>query len=171
MSEEKAEIEVVIKCKDTEAKFSGDVNKVTREVIKFLTEIYPSLEVASKLSIVKDLDEVAEKLEDIIAVTPEGPVLLARSKVSDKDAIGLYLVAAYTGYRLGKLNKDTLPMADLIKLIGRPPGTVAGRLSELVSELLVDRIGKGEYKITTLGIKHFTENVIPKIKKAEGEKK
>lgn len=171
MSEEKAEIEVVIKCKDTEAKFSGDIDKVTRKIITFLTGIYPSLEIASRLSIAPDLDKIAKALEDIGAVTPEGPVLLsARGKVRDKEAVGLYLLIAYTGYRLGKLNKDTLPMADLIKLTGRPPGTIAGRLSELVSELLVDRIGKGEYRITTLGIKYFIENVIPKIKKHEEEK-
>lgn len=166
MSEEKAEIEAVIKCKNTEAKFSGDVEKVTKEIITFLTGIYPSLEIASRLSIATDLDELARALQDIGAITPEGPVLLVRSKVSDKYAIGLYLLITYTGYRLGKLNKDTLPMADLIKLTGRPLGTVAGRLSELVSELLVDRIGKGEYKITTLGINHFIEKVIPKIKKS-----
>jgi len=57
-----------------------------------------------------------------------------------------------------------LLIGDLIGATKRSAGTVAGRLSEMCSEGLVDRIGKGEYKATTYGLDYFMKNIIPSIK-------
>jgi predicted transcriptional regulator len=57
-------------------------------------------------------------------------------------------------------------MADLLDKTGKPAGTVAGRLSELVSELYVERVGRGKYRITAYGVKEFMEEVLPKLEGA-----
>ena len=79
----------------------------------------------------------------------------------------LHLVKAYVSYRIGKADKDSLSMAELLTLTETKPGTAAARLSEVVSQGQVDRVGRGEYRITTLGIKGFLEETLPRLKALE----
>jgi predicted transcriptional regulator len=41
-------------------------------------------------------------------------------------------------------------------------GTIAGRLSELVREQLIERIGKGSYRLTTMGQRIVIQTLMPK---------
>jgi len=59
--------------------------------------------------------------------------------------------------------------ADLIVATKKSAGTVAGRLSELCGESLAERKGKGEYRVTTLGMHLFREQVLPKLKAGVGK--
>ena len=68
----------------------------------------------------------------------------------------------------GKSEGDTVQASSLIAATKRSGGTVAGRLSELCAESLAERKGKGEYRITTLGLSIFQEQVLPKLKKNQG---
>jgi predicted transcriptional regulator len=65
---------------------------------------------------------------------------------------------------LGKSDKDLVQSAELIAATKKTAGTVAGRLSELCGESLAERKGKGEYRITTLGLHVFREQILPKLR-------
>ena len=93
------------------------------------------------------------------------------SKLSIRELIALHLVRVYVGQTLGKYGKDSMSVDELLTTIGGRIGAMAGRLSEMVDEGLVARIGRGEYKITTFGIKQFTETILPKIKQLTKEEK
>lgn len=158
-------VEVVIKSGKNEARFSGTPDEVLSEILKFLAKVYPALEIVSRLTLSTDIESLSRDLEGVVAIAPEGPVLLAsKQNLTVEEVIESYLIAKYMGYKLGKLDSDTLSSSDLVKLTGSTVGTVAGRLSGLVGRLLAERVGRGEYRITTLGIKEFCETVIPKIK-------
>ncbi|MEM2122392.1 MAG: hypothetical protein QXE79_02020 [Candidatus Bathyarchaeia archaeon] len=165
MSQE--ELEVHIKYLGLEKAIRGDVNQVLREIIRFFSEALPGFELTSKLTLTVDLEELLNACEGLIAITEEGVVAIAPTeKLPDKDLILLYLVIVRVAHSVGRSERDTMFISDILSSTKRSPGTIAGRLSELTSEGLVERVGKGEYKITTLGLDYFIKNVASKLKEA-----
>lgn len=148
--------------------FEGSPEEVIKFLLKFLAEYYPTYELIKKLTITVDLEELLKKLEGIVGFSPEGAVItIPREKVSNlsiRDQIALHLVKNHVGNQLGVIDKASLSAAELLNIIGSRMGAIAGRLSEMVDEGLVERVGRAEYRITTYGLKHFSENILPKIK-------
>src|SRR5260370_37721973 len=64
---------------------------------------------------------------------------------------------------MGKKESDTLSLDEITKTTGRSTGTVAGRLSELCNEQLVERVGKGSYRLTTMGTRVVIKNLMPRV--------
>ena len=65
-------------------------------------------------------------------------------------------------YLMGKKENDSISLEELSKITGRVTGTIAGRLSELVREQLIERIGKGSYRSTTMGQRIAIQTLMPK---------
>ena len=158
-------LEVTIKYGTLEKKITGQPDQVAREVFAFLMKTVPELELASRLALSVGIKELAQASEGVIAVTPEGVVVTVPiDKLADRELMLLHLAMARISQMLGKSEKDLVQSAELIAATKRTSGTVAGRLSELCGENLAERKGKGEYRITTLGLHVFREQVLPKLK-------
>lgn len=172
MSSEEEKLEVSVKYGQFESHFVGTVDEALRGVIGFISKVCPTYDLASRLVMTVDVEKLIEDLEGIIAITEEGLVSTIPSDLlSDKEAIRLQLIKAYLGYRLARRDKETMSLGDIITETRGKTGAVAGRLSEMVSDGLVKRVGRGEYQITTLGIEDFCETVLPKIKSPSKEEK
>ena len=157
-------LEVVIKYGTLEKKITGPPDQVAQEVLTFLNKAIPQLELASHLALSVDISELAKACEGILAVTPEGVVVTATiDQLADRELLLLHLSKARIAQMLGKSDKDFVQSADLIVATKKSAGTVAGRLSELCGESLAERKGKGEYRVTTLGLHLFREQVLPKL--------
>ncbi|MEM2375810.1 MAG: winged helix DNA-binding protein [Candidatus Bathyarchaeia archaeon] len=165
-------LELTVKYKDVETKFSGKPDDVIRAFFGFMSRVLPTYDFASKLILTVDLEELLNSVRGLIAFTPEGPaIIISREKLGgDRNAVILNLIKAYIGYKTGRLEKDTLSMAEITASTSIKSGTVAARLSELTNMGFVERVGRGEYRITTLGIKFFLDEVLPKIKSEAGLK-
>ena len=158
-------VEVVVSYRGLEVKFSGDINEVVRFFLEFLNKMLPTYELASRLTLTTDLEKLVKGIEDIIAITPEGLiVIIPQELLGEREVILLHLVKTYIGYQLGKLDLDIMSISDIITITRGKPSSSAARLSELVQMNWVERAGRGEYRITTYGIKSFSEEVLPKIK-------
>jgi hypothetical protein len=163
-------LEVIIKYGTLEKKITGQPNQVAQEVLSFLNKAIPQLELASHLSLSVDVNELAKACEGILAVTPEGVVVTVPiDQLADRELLLLHLAKARIAQMLGKSDKDLVQSADLIVATKKSAGTVAGRLSELCGESLAERKGKGEYRVTTLGLHLFREQVLPKLKPRGGK--
>jgi len=167
MSVEEASLEVSVKYKGVEAKFSGKPDDVIRSFFGFMSKVLPAYEFVSALTLTVDLEELLKGIRGLIAFTPEGPVItLPKERLGgERNVIILDLIKAYVGYKTGRLEKDSLSTSEM----GGKPGTVGARLSELTDLGWVERVGRGEYRITTLGVKSFMSEVLPKIKPGESE--
>ena len=164
-------LEVIIKYGTLEKKITGQPDQVAQEVLSFLNKAIPQLELASHLSMSVDINELAKACEGVLAVTPEGVVVTAPiDQLADRELLLLHLAKARIGQMLGKSEKDLVQSADLIAATKKSAGTVAGRLSELCGESLAERKGKGEYRITTLGLHIFREQVLPKLRAGGGRR-
>lgn len=158
-------LEIIIKYGTLEKKITGPSDQVAKETYAFLLTVVPELELASHLVLSVDVKELAQACEGIMAVTPEGVVVTAPvDKLADRELVLLHLAKARIAQMLGKSNTDLIQSADLIAATKRSSGTVAGRLSELCTESLAERKSKGEYRITTLGLHIFQEQILQKLK-------
>jgi len=158
-------LEITIKYGTLEKKIAGPPELVTREVFAFLTTAIPELELASHLVLSVDVTQLAQACEGVLAITPEGVVVIVpTNSLADRELVLLYLAKSRIAQMLGKADKDLVQSADLIAATKKSSGTVAGRLSELCAESLAERKGKGEYRITTLGLHIFSEQILPKLK-------
>jgi len=163
-------LELSVRYRDMEVKFSGTPDDVIRSFLGFMSKILPAYDLISDLILTVDLESLLRSIKGLIAFTPEGPVItVPREKLGgERNAIILNLVKAYVGYRTGRVERESLSTAEIISLTGGKPGTIAARLSELTSLGWVERIGRGEYRITTLGVKAFMDDILPKIKVSAG---
>jgi len=162
---EPTQIEVTIRYRDVEKTIKGTPEDVFRGVFQFLSETIPALAVVSKITLTVNFADFLRDAAGVFAVTPEGVVILTPLEaLTDRELVLLYLVRAKVGFETGRSEKETLLASDLISFTSKGSGTVAGRLSELSGEGLVERTGKGEYRVTTFGLHRFRQDVLPKLK-------
>jgi hypothetical protein len=103
--------------------------------------------------------------KDVVAIAPEGPeVLIPKERLTDSETLQLYLLAAYMGYRLGKLPRVTMTKEELTAKLGKSLKITTTRLGELVKDGLALKNDEGDYGITTIGIKGLQGETLSKIK-------
>jgi hypothetical protein len=157
-------ITVHVKYQQTEQTFTGDANQVWININKFFSELLPALQTVKKITLTVDLKKLIEDCQNIIAVAPEGPVLLVpKQKLTNNETLLLHLLATYVGNKLGKI-KDSLAKEELQVELGKTAKITSTRLSELIRERYVTKTEVGNYKITTLGIKQLQQEVLPELR-------
>ena len=160
----KETVTVHIKYQETEQTFTGDVDQVWAGVNRFFSEMIPTLQIVKKALLTVDLEKLIEDCKNIIAVAPEGPVLLvSKQKLTDSETLLLHLLATYIGNKLGR-SKIFLTKEELQVALGKNAKITSTRLGELCREGLATRTEEGNYQITTLGIKRFQEETLPEIR-------
>jgi hypothetical protein len=162
---EKDIVTVHVKYRDIEQTFTGNANDVWISVNRFFCETIPAFDLASKITLTVDLQKLVEDFKDAIAMTPEGPrLLIPRQKLTDNETLLLNLLAAYIGYKLGKLEREWLTREELQAKLGKSMKITSTRLGELTRKGIAVKTENGNYKIATIGIKHVQEEILPKLK-------
>lgn len=143
---------------------TGDAEQVWRSINKFFIRMMPALNTLEKVLLTVDLENLIEDCKNIIAISPEGPVLLvSRQKLTDSETLTLQLLAVYINNMLGN-NRDYLSKEELQTGLGKNSKITSTRLGELIREGHILKTEEGKYRITTLGIKRFQEEVLPEIR-------
>lgn len=159
-----ATIEVVLKHSGVENRIIGSPETVVRELLSYFSKVYPSVELVSRLVLSIDSVEFLQSCTGVLAVSPEGLVVLRDLKdLKDKELMMIHLAGSRLQHQMGKKESDTLSLDEMTKTTGRSTGTVAGRLSELCNEQLVERVGKGSYRLTTMGTRVVIKNLMPRV--------
>ncbi|MBT8172102.1 hypothetical protein KJN74_04455 [Candidatus Bathyarchaeota archaeon] len=158
-------ITVKIKYLETEQKFSGNLDQVWICINKFFSQIHPSLEILKSIILTVDLNNLIRDSKNLIAVAPEGPIILvSRQKLTDNEILTLHLIATFIANKLG-YSKNYSSKVELQKKLGKTSKITSTRLGELIREGLVTKTETGNFKITTLGITRFQKEMIPEIRK------
>ena len=156
-------IEVTVRHHGAETKIIGNPENVVRELVIFFSKVYPSLELASRLVLSVDSAEFLQGCTGVLAYSPEGLVILKdTTTLKDRELMMLHVAGARMFYLMGKRENDSISLDELARITGRVTGTIAGRLSELVREQLIERIGKGSYRLTTMGQRIVIQTLMPK---------
>jgi hypothetical protein len=165
LSEKPEKIHIQIKYKDVAQEFSAEPQEAWLLVNQFFKEIIPSFEIAQKLWLTIDLQQLARDLDGIVAYSSDGASLLApKNKLTDNEALSIWLAAQHLGHKLGMLSCDALSKDELQIKLGKSGKIVSTRLGELAKNGIVARTADDKFRITTYGVLQTQKEVIPKIR-------
>lgn len=158
MGEVERAITVHVKYGEIEQTFSGCVNDVWVSVNKFFGEMVPAFDLARRVSLTVDLAKLIDDFKGVIAVASEGPeVLVPKDKLTDSEALRLFLLVAWVGFKLGKLSSAAMTKDDLAGKLGKSLKITTTRLGELVKDGSAVKNEAGDFGITTIGVKRLDE--------------
>ncbi|MEM2960176.1 MAG: winged helix-turn-helix domain-containing protein [Candidatus Bathyarchaeia archaeon] len=139
------------------ADFEGDAEQVFESILRFLSQVYPNIELIQKIVFTPDLVKMMNDIAGLVEITQDGPIISSDLDLPAKSAICLTLLGAYIGNKIGRLRKETLSTSELSKLTGKAKKTVSNEIPKLVEDGLVEKASEGEYRITPLGIRKTGE--------------
>jgi hypothetical protein len=165
LTEKSEKVTVHIKYKDVEKTFSAIPEETWLLLNKFFNEFLPSFEIANKLQLNVDLQQLAKDCEGLIAFSPEGPnLLVSKSKLTDNETLSLWLLASYLGHKLGMVESDAVSKEELQAKLGKSGKITSTRLGELVKSDVVTKTADEKFRITTFGVAQMQKDALPKIK-------
>jgi hypothetical protein len=165
LTEKPEKVAVQIRYKDVEKTFSATMEETWLLLNKFFNEFLPSFEIANKLWLSVDLQQLAKDLESLIAFSREGPNLLVpKSKLTDNETLMLWLLGSYVGHRLGLLESDMLSKEELQTKLGKSGKITSTRLGELVKNDAIIKTTDEKFRITTFGVAQMQKEILSKIK-------
>ncbi|MEM3356711.1 MAG: hypothetical protein QW166_02675 [Candidatus Bathyarchaeia archaeon] len=172
MSGEAEKITVHVKYGALEKTFVGGLEEVWLGVNKFFSEFLPSFEIAQKLALNVDVQLLAKACEGLMAFSVEGANLLVpRDRLTDNEALLLWLLASYVGFRLEFVGSDAVSKEELQAKLGKSAKIVSTRLGELVKSQMVSKTGDDRFRITAYGLVQMQKEIIPRIKAKLGWEK
>jgi len=165
-------VSVSVTVGDVKVQFSGTAESVMTSVITFLAKQIPTMDLAYRISLNYAVTDLIESFSHIIKITPEGPrviptiendALQKKLILSDKEMVGLQLVANKIAKELGKIPDDLVQLSEIQAATALNHKSISSRLSELVKAGYVsrDETESVGYRITTTGI-HWLSNTISK---------
>lgn len=157
-------IELNVKIGSLEASFKGDVDVVLKSFFEWLSKVYPSYEAISKIIFEPNLDVLMRECSELLQIT-DGGIIIKKSDLAAEEAITLSLVGAYLGFRLGKLEKETMTPSELAKTTGKALKTIYNTLASMAKQGKISKLN-GEYGLTKDQIAKFTIEMLPKIKRS-----
>ena len=165
MSEKPEKIQVQIKYKEIEQQFSAEPQEAWLLINKFFKDFIPSFEIAQKLWLSIDLQQLAKDLNGIAAFSSDGASLLVpKNKLTDNETLSIWLTAYYLGHKLGMVNSDSLSKDELQMKLGKSGKITSTRLGELAKNGVVLKTADEKFRITTYGVVQTQKEVIPRIK-------
>ena len=163
------ELKVVIKYGDIEAEFSGSPDAVYRQIVSFMEKTLPTYSLAKKIMFSMDLKDLLEIFSEIFAYDEQEGLFFKMSLgelKSVSDAILFMALRKHLEYKLGRIESATISSAELEASLPAKKKTILNNLTKLVQAELLRRLNRGDYAITSLGIKHLADKYS---KQASGE--
>jgi hypothetical protein len=165
LTERQEKVSVHIKYKDVEKTFSATMEETWVLLSKFFNEFLPSFEIANKLWLSVDLKQLAKECEGLIAFAKEGPSLLvSKNKLTDNEALSMWLLASYLGHELGMVESDALSKEELQAKLGKSGKITSTRLGELVKNDVVAKTAEDKFRITTFGVVLMQKEILSRVK-------
>ena len=151
--------------KDLEQQFSAEPQEAWLLINQFFKDFIPSFDIAQKLSLSVDLQQLAKDLSGIAAFSSDGANLLVpKNKLTDNEALMIWLTTYYIGCKLGLVKSDSLSKDELQIKLGKSGKIVSTRLGELVKNGSVQKAANEKFKITTFGVVQTQKDVLPRTK-------
>jgi predicted transcriptional regulator len=137
--------------------FDGEPEKVLRAISQYIAQILPAYDVAAKLIYSPDYTQLLEEVSNFVNLTRDGQPILLRSDLATDQALGVVLLANQVAYKVGKKETDEVMIDVIAKTIGKAPKTIQNMLTEMSKAGVIERVGKGSYRLTTTGTKEVQE--------------
>ena len=165
MSAKPEKITVQIKYKDAVEQFNAEPQEAWLLLNQFFKGFIPSFEIAQKLWLNIDIQQLAKDLNGIVAFSSDGASLLVpKNKLTDNESLLVWLAAYYLGQRLGLVNSDSLSKEELQIKLGKSGKITSTRLGELVKTDFLAKAADEKFRITAFGVVVAQKEILPRIK-------
>jgi len=165
LTEKPEKIHVQIKYREVAQEFSAEPQEAWLLVDRFFKEFIPSFEVARKLWLNVDIQQLARDLEGIVAFSTDGTSLLTpKNKLTDNETLSIWLAAQHLGRELGMVSGEALSKEELQVKLGKSGKIVSTRLGELAKNGSVAKMADDKFRITAYGIVQMQKDILPKVK-------
>jgi len=132
---------------------------------KFFKDMIPSFEIAQKLWLNIDLEQLVIDLKGIVAFSADGiSMLIPKNKLRDNEALLVWLLAYFLGNKLELVQSDSVSKDELQIRLGKSGKITSTRLGELVKNDFVTKMTDEKFRITTFGVFQVQKEIIPRIK-------
>jgi len=152
-------LRVQIEHGDLKHTIEGEPEQVLKAINQYISEIYPAYDVASRLVYNPDYLSLLEETSTFVNLTLEGQPILLRSDLSTDEAAGAILLAMQIAFKLGKRTSDEARVEEIARVIGKAQKTVQNTLTEMSKAGIVERVGKGSYRLTLAGTREVQETL------------
>ena len=151
--------------KNLEQQFSAEPQEAWLIINHFFKDFIPSFDIAQELSLSVDLQQLAKDLIGIAAFSSDGANLLVpKNKLTDSEALMIWLTTYYIGCKLSLVNSDSLSKDELQTKLGKSGKIVSTRLGELVKNGSIQKTADEKFKITAFGVVQTQKEVLPRTK-------
>ncbi len=165
MSDKSEKVNVHVKYKDLEKQITAEPEQAWILLNQFFKKSIPLFEIANKLWLSVDIQQLARDLDGIVAFSSDGASLLApKNKLTDNETLAVWLAAYYLGFKLGLVPSDLLSKDELQIKLGKSSKITSTRLGELVKNDLVAKVDGEKFRITVFGVCQMQKEIIPRIK-------
>ena len=156
---EGSKLKVVIEWGSMKHVAEGDADTVLKEVTAFIAKVFPAFEPLSKIMFTPDYMAMLTDLSSLVNIGPNGEIILVRSELYADQAIGLTLLGSQIASKIGKKQSDDMSVEELASSIRKTSKTVRNTVVEMCKASLVERTGRGTYRITTIGMKELLDDM------------
>ncbi|MEM3061689.1 MAG: hypothetical protein QW265_04695 [Candidatus Bathyarchaeia archaeon] len=157
---EKPKLKVQIELEGIKHTVEGSVDEVVHEIIKFVSKVIPNYQVVSKIMFTPDYISMLNDLSNFINITEDGKILLIESSLSSDQAIGLTLLGAHLAHKIGKRESEEMSVEEIAKSINKAMKTIRNTLVQMVNTNVIERTGRGTYRITIPGSREVHESIL-----------
>jgi hypothetical protein len=158
-------VSVRIKYGEVEQEFTAEPQQAWLLLAKFFGDLVPTFEVAQKLRLQVDLQQLAKDLEGIVAFSGDGANLLVpKAKITDNEALSVWLTAYFLGQKLGLVASDSLSKDELQLKLGKSGKITSTRLGELVKNEIATKTSDDRFRVTVFGVVQTQKEIIPKVR-------
>lgn len=169
MEKEKSALKVHIEYGDLKADFEGSPEEVIKEINSFLSQTLPTYTVASKLLFLPDYHKICEDLSEYVKVSQEGELILLERELPTDKMLSLTLLGYTIAFKLSKISSEEVSTNKLARVTGKTKKTIQNTLIEMCKKGEVERVDKGTYRLTPLGVNEAYKTVkVLKAEKKEG---
>jgi hypothetical protein len=157
-------VQVLLKYKELEQQFSAEPQEAWLLINHFFKDFIPSFEIAQKIWLSIDIQQLAKDLKGMVAFSNDGAsLLMPKNKLTDSETLLLWLIAYYLGHKLGMVNSEALSNDELQIKLEKSGKITSTRLGELAKNGLVQKTADEKFRITTMGVVRTQKEVIPRI--------
>jgi len=165
LSAKPEKITLQIKYKELEQQIIAEPQEAWLLLNKFFKGLIPAFEIAQKLWLNINLEQLASDLKGIVAFSDDGISMIApKNKLRDNEALLVWLVAYFLGNELGLVQSDSVSKDELQIKLGKSGKITSTRLGELVKNSFVAKMTDEKFRITTFGVLQVQKEIIPRIK-------
>jgi len=147
-----SQIKVQVELNGLKHVVEGDSDHVIREVIGFISRVCPLFDITSRLIWSPDYARMLEDVSKLARIAASGEIVVTEVVPSSDQAIGLVLLCVHIAHKFGKRTHDELSVEEISTAIGKAVKTVRNTLVEMLKAGLVERTGRGTYRISINGL-------------------